>query len=456
MANPSSLGSAIAHSNGLGAESPAPAPSKAPGSKGKVILAYSGGLDTSCLIAWLKDKGYDVVAVIADVGQPEDKDFAALCRRALGLGAVSAWAIDMKDEYTEDVCTCAIKANGMYENKYPLLSALSRPVICRHLVQVAHEEGAVAIAHGCTGKGNDQVRFELECKALDPTLEILGPVREWELLTRSSEIEYLERRGLVIEVTKDKIYSVDENVWGRAIECGELEDPWNEPPAGTWAITVDPEEAPDVATEVLIGFEQGKPVSVNGTPMGMLEIVRTLNKVCGENGYGRIDMIEDRVVGLKSRECYEQPAALAIIKAHKALETLCLPGDLLATKLDLEHEWARTVYGGRWFTPLKDALDAFMENTQATVTGEVRLKLFKGSCTVTGMKSPHSMYDFGLATYEEGDTYDRSAAKGFMDLYGLPNTVWAERTQTGAKALKPLVSSVDASGIEPKVQRFDA
>ncbi len=460
FAHASALGSALAASDGMGSDTPATATSKAPasanGPKGKVVLAYSGGLDTSCLIAWLKDKGYDVVAVIADVGQPEDKDFAALCERALSLGAVSAWAIDMKDEYTEDVCTCAIKANGMYENKYPLLSALSRPVICRHLVEVAHQEGACAIAHGCTGKGNDQVRFELECKALDPSLEVLGPVREWELLTRSSEIEYLEARNLVIEVTKDKIYSVDENVWGRAIECGELEDPWNEPPAGAWAITCDPEDAPDEPTEVLIGFEQGKPVSVDGKPMGMLELVKTLNAVAGANGFGRIDMIEDRVVGLKSRECYEQPAALAIIKAHKALETLCLPGDLLAQKLDLEHEWARQVYGGHWFSPLKDALDAFMESAQQTVTGEVRLKLYKGNCDVVGMRSPHSIYDFGLATYEEGDTYDRSAAKGFMDLYGLPNTVWAERSVDGEGELKPLVSSVSPSGIEPTIQKFDA
>lgn len=426
------------------------------GQKGKVVLAYSGGLDTSCLIAWLTGRGYDVVAVIADVGQPEDKDFKALCSRALELGAVSAWAIDMKDEYTEDVCVCAIKANGMYENKYPLLSALSRPLICRHLVDIAHKEGACAIAHGCTGKGNDQVRFELECKALDPTLEILGPVREWELTTRSSEIEYLEQRGLTIEVTKEKIYSVDENVWGRAIECGVLEDPWNAPPEGTWAITIDPQDAPDAPCELVVGFEAGKPVSLDGERLGMLELVGRLNRVAGDNGFGRIDMIEDRVVGLKSRECYEQPAALALITAHKALESLCLPGDLLATKLNLEHEWARVVYGGLWFGPLKDALDAFIESTQKTVTGEVRLVFYKGSCTVVGLKSPHSIYDFGLATYEEGDTYDRSAAKGFMDLYGLPNTVWASRTQEKTSELKPLVSSVPPSGIEPKVQMFSA
>ncbi len=459
------LGSALAASDGIGAETPsakaaAPAP-WAKGSKGKVVLAYSGGLDTSCLICWLVEQGYEVVAAIADVGQPEDKDFARLCRRALSLGASSAYAIDMKEEYAEEVCTCAIKANGMYENRYPLLSALSRPIICRHLVAVAHAEGAVAIAHGCTGKGNDQVRFELECKALDPALDVLGPVREWNLTTRTSEIEFLDALGMKIEVTRESPYSVDENVWGRAIECGELEDPWNEPPAGCWVMTREIADAPDEPAEVIVSFEAGKPVALDGEPVGMLELIRTLNALAGEHAFGRIDMIEDRVVGLKSRECYEQPAALALIKAHKALESLCLPGDLLAVKLDLEHQWAKAVYGGLWYTPLKNALDAFMANTQKTVSGDVRLRFFKGTCTVLGLKSPNSIYDFGLATYDEGDTYDRGAAKGFMDLYGLPNTVWAEHVSSkeavseGAyEVAVPLVAGAEPSGAEVSVQVF--
>lgn len=424
--------------------------------KGKVVLAYSGGLDTSCLIPWLQDQGYEVVTAIAALGQPGSSDIDEIAEKAVSLGASASYAIDMREEFAEDVCACAIKANGMYENKYPLLSALSRPVICKHLVDIAHQEGAVAIAHGCTGKGNDQVRFELECKALDPDLEILGPVRDWDLLTRTQEIEYCADHGIVIEVTKSSPYSIDENVWGRAIECGVLEDPWNEPPADAWVMTVDPLDAPDEPTDVIVTFEAGKPVAIDGVPMGMYEIIDTLNQTAGANGFGRIDMIEDRVIGIKSRECYEQPAALALIKAHKALESLCLPGDVLATKLQLEHDWAKQVYSGLWFSPLKDALDAFFQSTQQTVSGDVRLRFYKGNCTVTGLKSDHSMYDFGLATYDEGDTYDRSAAKGFMDLFGLPNKVWAERTLglAGGPGSKPLVTGVAPSGAEAKVSSY--
>ncbi|MCI1665650.1 MAG: argininosuccinate synthase [Atopobiaceae bacterium] len=395
--------------------------------KGKVVLAYSGGLDTSALIPYLENQGYEVVTAIASLGQPGSSDIDAIAEKATSLGATASYAIDMREEFCDVACVDAIAANGMYENKYPLLSALSRPIICKHLVEVAHKEGAVAIAHGCTGKGNDQVRFELECKALDPELDILGPVRTWELTTRNSEIEYCAAHGIEIEVTKKSPYSIDENVWGRAIECGILENPWNEPPADAWVMTVDATEAPDEPTDVVISFEAGKPVAVDGTKMSMLALITKLNKLAGGNGYGRIDMIEDRLVGLKSRECYEQPAALTLIKAHKALESLCLPGDVLASKLKLEHDWAKQVYSGLWYSPLKDACDAFFASTQATVTGDVRIRLYKGSATVTGIKSEHSMYDFGLATYDEGDTFDRSAAKGFMDLFGLPNKVWAQR-----------------------------
>ncbi len=431
--------------------------------KGKVVLAYSGGLDTSCLIPWLQDQGFEVVTAIAALGQPGSSDIDHIAQKAVSLGATASYAVDMREEFCEDVCACAIKANGMYENRYPLLSALSRPVICQHLVDIAHKEGAVAIAHGCTGKGNDQVRFELECKALDPDLEILGPVRDWDLLTRSQEIEYCADHGIFIEVTKSSPYSIDENVWGRAIECGVLENPWNEPPCDAWVMTVDPIEAPDQPCDVVVSFESGRPVALNGEPMAMLALIGKLNNIAGGNGFGRIDMIEDRVIGIKSRECYEQPAALALITAHKHLESLCLPGDVLAVKLQLEHEWAKQVYGGLWFSPLKDALDSFFESTQQTVTGDVRLRFYKGSCTVTGVKSDSSMYDFGLATYDEGDTYDRSAAKGFMDLYGLPNKVWAQRTlgqgapcdaPAAACDPKPLVVSVEPSGAAAKVTLY--
>ncbi len=396
--------------------------------KKRVVLAYSGGLDTSCLITWLQDQGYDVVTMIASLGQPTDRaDIQGIADKATSLGAVASYAVDVRDEFCDTAVVDAIAANGLYQNSYPLLSALSRPIIAKHLVEIAHKEGCEAIAHGCTGKGNDQVRFELECKALDPTIEVLGPVRSWELTTRSSEIEFCAAHGIQVDATKKSPYSVDENVWGRAIECGVLEDPWNRPPADMWEMTVDPTEAPDEKCEVVLGFEAGKPVSIDGERLSVLEIVERMNQVAGSNGYGRLDMVEDRLVGLKSRECYEQPAALAIITAHKALERLCLPGDVLAAKLDLEHAWARIVYNGLWYSPLKQAYDAFFRSTQRTVTGEVRLEFYKGTCTVNGTRSPHSIYDFGLATYDEGDTFDRTAAKGFMDLFGLPNYVWASK-----------------------------
>ena len=396
--------------------------------KKRVVLAYSGGLDTSCLITWLQDQGYDVVTMIASLGQPTDRaDIQGIADKATSLGAVASYAVDVRDEFCDTAVVDAIAANGLYQNSYPLLSALSRPIIAKHLVEIAHKEGCEAIAHGCTGKGTDQVRFELECKALDPTIEVLGPVRSWELTTRSSEIEFCAAHGIQVDATKKSPYSVDENVWGRAIECGVLEDPWNRPPADMWEMTVDPTEAPDEKCEVVLGFEAGKPVSIDGERLSVLEIVERMNQVAGSNGYGRLDMVEDRLVGLKSRECYEQPAALAIITAHKALERLCLPGDVLAAKLDLEHAWARIVYNGLWYSPLKQAYDAFFRSTQRTVTGEVRLEFYKGTCTVNGTRSPHSIYDFGLATYDEGDTFDRTAAKGFMDLFGLPNYVWASK-----------------------------
>ena len=398
-----------------------------PHSKGKIVLGYSGGLDTSVLIPWLEEEGYDVVAVIAALGQPADSDIDAIAAKASQIGAVASYAVDLREEFAERNCVQAIYANAMYEGVYPLLSAISRPLIAKHLVRVAHAEDAVAVAHGCTGKGNDQVRFTLGIQALDPELDVLGPLRYWELTTRQSEIEYAQAHGVPVKATKESPYSIDENVWGRAVECGVLEDPWNHVPEEAWAITVSPQDAPDAVTEVVLTFEGGKPVAVDGKRMGMLELIQTMNKIGGENGFGRIDTIEDRLVGLKSRECYEQPGALAIIKAHQHLEKMCLPGELLEQKVVLEHAWARQVYNGLWYSALKEAYDAFFASTQKTVTGDVRLAFYKGTCTVTGVRAEQAMYDFGLATYDEGDTFDRAAAAGFMKLFGLQNDTWAKK-----------------------------
>ena len=399
----------------------------------KVVLAYSGGLDTSIIIPWLKENynNCEVIAVSGDVGQGTELD--GLEEKAKKTGASKLYVLDLKKDFIENYIFPTLKFGAKYED-YLLGTSFARPCIAKALADIAIKEGADAICHGCTGKGNDQVRFELECKALDPTLEILGPVRSWELTTRSSEIEYAQSRGIPVDATKENPYSIDENVWGRAIECGVLEDPWNEAPKGAWAITVDPEDAPDEARDVVLGFEAGLPVSIDGQRMKLYDLIAALNEIVGSHGFGRIDMIEDRLVGLKSRECYEQPGALAIIMAHKQLECLCLPGDVLHTKLQLEHDWSRQVYNGLWYSPLKDALDAFFASTQKTVTGEVRLHLYKGSCTVTGSRANSSMYDFGLATYDKGDTFDRTAAKGFMDLFGLPNRMWAERRVEREKA----------------------
>ena len=407
--------------------------------KGKVVLAYSGGLDTSCLLKYLQDDGYDVVSCIAALGQPSEErcDIDAVNEKAKKLGAVAAYDVDIRDEFAEDFIAKAIFANGMYENKYPLLSALSRPAICRHLVKVAQAEGAVAIAHGCTGKGNDQVRFELECKALDPTLEILGPVRSWELTTRSSEIEYAQSRGIPVDATKENPYSIDENVWGRAIECGVLEDPWNEAPKGAWAITVDPEDAPDEARDVVLGFEAGLPVSIDGQRMKLYDLIAALNKIVGSHGFGRIDMIEDRVVGIKSRECYECPAALLLIQAHQSLEQLCLDAETLKQKAKLDVEWASTVYRGLWFSQNRNAIDAFNAYTQKYVTGDVRIILCKGGLFVDGLRSDYSLYDYNLATYDEGDTFDHTAARGFIDLHGLQSKTWS-RVQGPGSGLQPV------------------
>lgn len=395
--------------------------------KEKVVLAYSGGLDTSVCIRWLmEEKNLDVIALCVDVGQ-ERQDLEFVRQKALQVGAIESVVKDVRDEYVSTILNKAIKANALYENKYPLLSALSRPLITKHLVELAHEHGARYIAHGCTGKGNDQVRFEAGVAALDPSLICLAPVREWDLLTRPQEMEWAQKRGIPVPTTKDSPYSIDDNLWGRAIECGILEDPWAEPPAEVFELTCAPENCPDEAEYIEIGFEAGLPVSINGQKMKLVELIESLNKMVGKHGYGRIDMIENRLVGVKSREVYEVPGALALINAHKALEDLCLERAVHHYKLGIEQSWAELVYNGQWYSPLREALDAFIESTQAYISGEVRLKLYKGSCTVVGRRSAYSLYEHALATYDEGDTFDRNCAAGFINLWALPVKVWAQK-----------------------------
>ena len=390
--------------------------------KEKCVLAYSGGLDTSVCIKWLQDeKNLDVIAVVGEVGQ-EHEGLEEVKQRALATGAIDCIIADMREDFAADYLSKALYANAHFENKYPLVSALSRPLISKYLVDTAHKY----VAHGCTGKGNDQVRFETSIQALDPTLEIIAPVREWDMHTRQEEMDWAEAHGVPVPTTKSKPYSIDDNLWGRAIECGVLEDPMNRPPLDIYTMTTDPEKAPDEATEITIEFKAGLPVAIDGEQMSYLDIIAKMNEIAGANGFGRIDMIENRMIGVKSRECYEAPGALALIEAHRGLEDMCLEREVLRYKLHIEHDWATLVYNGQWFSPLKHAMDAFLTTTQQCVTGLVRLKFYKGTCTVTGRKSDFSLYDYGLATYDAADTFNHQSAKGFIDLYGLSTRVWAK------------------------------
>lgn len=399
----------------------------------KVVLAYSGGLDTSCCIKWLQDeKNLDVIAVVGDVGQEHD-GLEKVKEKALAVGVLDCLVVDMREEFVEDYLRYALWANAAYENKYTLLSALSRPLISKHLVDAAHKYGAKYVAHGCTGKGNDQVRFEGSILALDPTLEIIAPVREWDLKTRPEEIEWARAHGVPVGATKENPYSIDDNLWGRAIECGVLEDPWNNPPDDIYTMTADAEDAPDEAQVVEIEFANGLPCAIDGEKKSFMDIIYDLNEIAGKHGYGRIDIIENRMVGVKSRECYESPAGMTLILAHKALEDLVLEREVLHYKLGLEQTWANCVYYGQWFSPLKNALDAFMENTQQYMYGTIRLKFYKGCCTVMGRKSKYSLYEYALATYDKDDKFDHSAAKGFITLQTLSTKTWAaNRNSAGA------------------------
>lgn len=386
--------------------------------KDKVVLAYSGGLDTSVIIKWLTNKGYGVIAYMADVGQ--DSDFAAYKDRALKTGAIKVVVDDLKDEFVKDFVFKALKADAVYENNYLLATALSRPVIAKGLVRVARSEGAGYVAHGCTGKGNDQVRFEVTINALDPSLKILAPVREWELKTRSEEIEYAKDNNIPIDTTKKKPYSLDVNLWGISIESGKLEDPYYEPDEDIYQLTKGIDRASAKPIYVEVEFKSGVPVKLNGKAMGGVALIEKLAKIAGDAGVGRSDMIENRLVGIKSREIYEAPAGWALYASHKALEALVLDRETLHFKEAVALKYAELTYYGLWYTPLKMALDKFVDETQKRVNGTVRLKLHKGNCSVVGRKSPDSLYKKELATYEKGDVFDQSLAKGFIELWGLP------------------------------------
>ncbi|TQO18900.1 argininosuccinate synthase [Rhodoglobus vestalii] len=391
----------------------------------RVVLAYSGGLDTSVGIGWLKDAtGKEVVALAVDVGQGGE-NMDDIRQRALDCGAVESIVIDAKDEFADDFLMPALKANALYQKRYPLVSALSRPVISRHLALTAKALGADSVAHGCTGKGNDQVRFEAAVAALAPELTSIAPVRDLAL-TRDKAIIYAEEHNLPIRQSAASPYSIDKNVWGRAVETGFLEDPWNAPIEELYEYTSDP-EAGLGADEVIITFEAGIPVAIDGVSMSALAVVQHMNALAGKHGVGRIDIVEDRLVGIKSREVYEAPGAMALIAAHEELESLTVERDLGRYKRGVEAEWSNLVYDGLWYSGLKRSLDAFIDDTQRYVSGEIRMTLHGGRAVPTGRKSEQSLYDFSLATYDTGDTFDQSLAKGFIDLWSLPSKISARR-----------------------------
>ena len=394
----------------------------------RVVLAYSGGLDTSVAISWIgHETGADVVAVSIDLGQGGE-DMDTVRQRALGCGAVEAAVGDARDEFADDFCLPAIKANALYQNQYPLVSALSRPLIVKHLAAAAKEFGADAIAHGCTGKGNDQVRFEVGFNALVPDAEVIAPVRDYAW-TREKAISFAEEHGLTINVTKKSPFSIDQNVFGRAVETGYLEDLWNAPTKDVYCYTEDPSvnwAAPD---EVIISFKEGKPVALDGRQMSLLEIIEELNRRAGAQGIGRIDMVEDRLVGIKSREIYEAPGAVTLIRAHREMENICMERELTRFKNRIEDRWTELVYDGLWYSPLKDSLDAFIAESQKHVTGDIRLVMHGGNINVNGRRSDESLYDFNLATYDEGDSFDQSLAKGFVQLHGLSSKINSKRDQ---------------------------
>ena len=384
----------------------------------KVILAYSGGLDTSVAIKWLGEKyNMEVITLTIDVGN--EADSAPLQQKALGTGAVKALVVDAKELFVNYFIFPSLQADAVYEGQYPLATALSRPLMAKLLVDVAREEGALVVAHGCTGKGNDQVRFEVSVNALSPSLKIIAPAREWGM-TREETISYAQRYDIPLPITISSPYSIDECLWGKAIECGVLEDPWVEPPEEVFTWTKASNKAPDMPEYVEIGFEQGIPTTIDGKKMDGVSLIQWLNELAGKHGVGRIDHIENRLVGIKSREIYEAPAATVLLQAHQALQAMTLSKEQMRFKQKVAIEYADLIYNGLWFTSLHQDLAAYVQSTQRFVTGTVRLKLFKGSCQVVGRKSPKSLYSFGLATYDKGDQFDQSASPGFIHIWGLP------------------------------------
>ena len=393
--------------------------------KDRVVLAYSGGLDTTVAISWIaKERNAEVIAVSIDLGQGGE-DMETVRQRALGAGAVESIVVDARDEFANDYCLPTIKANGLYMKEYPLVSAISRPLIVKHMAEAAKEHKGTAVAHGCTGKGNDQVRFEVGFANTAPELEIIAPARDYAW-TRDKAIAFAEENNIPIEQSKSSPFSIDQNVWGRAVETGYLEDLWNAPTKDVYAYTEDPAlgQAPD---EVIISFESGVPVAIDGRKVTVLEAIEELNRRAGAQGVGRLDMVEDRLVGIKSSEIYEAPGAMTLIRAHEAMEAVTIERELARYKRGIDAEWSDLVYDGLWFSPLKRSLDAFIEESQEHVTGDIRLVLHAGNIIINGRRSDHSLYDFNLATYDEGDSFDQSLAKGFVELHGLSSKIAAKR-----------------------------
>ena len=401
----------------------------------RIVLAYSGGLDTSVAIPWLAEKYQaEIVAVTLDLGQGKELDDVR--ERAMAVGAVRCHVLDVRAEFAEKYVLPALQAGALYEGQYPLATALGRPLIARRLVEVAEMESAGTIAHGCTGKGNDQVRIDVSVRALNREIKVVGPAREWGM-SRPAEIAYAREREIPVPATVDSPYSTDSNLWGKSIECGVLEDPWTEPPEDIYTLTKTPADAPDTPAYVVVGFERGVPMAVNGVAMPLVELVACLETIAGAHGVGRIDMVENRLVGIKSREIYEAPAAVVLHAAHRELESLVIPRDLERIKTNLSSVYADLVYNGLWFTPTRRAIDGLVDAVQQHVTGSVRLRLFKGNCQVVGRKSPHALYKEALATYDDGDQFDHGAAEGFIKIWGLPVELAAEKTVSSTASSAP-------------------
>jgi len=409
--------------------------------KQKIVVAYSGGLDTSVIVKWLQERyNAEVIAVTANLGQK--KEIAGLANKAYKTGAKRVYIQDLRDEFVEEYLFPSLKAGALYEHTYPMGTSIGRPLIAKALVEVARRERCTAIAHGCTGKGNDQVRFEAAIAALAPEIKVIAPLREWEFKSREEEITYCETHGIPIAVTKASPYSIDENVWGTSIECGVLEDPMAEPPADAYQRTVSPLDAPDHPTYVTIEFEKGVPVVLNGKKMKGYDLIEKLNEIAGANGVGRLDLVENRLVGIKSREVYEAPAAVTLHFAHRELERLTLDKEVMHYKAKMAHDYATLIYNGLWFTPLRGAYDAFINETQKVVNGLVKVKLYKGNVDIAGRTSPNSLYDTGLATYTVEDKFDHKASEGFIKIFSLPIKTFYRVNPNGFAKKKRLVKKL--------------